>query len=174
MYIFRKRTRPGPDSSTAASSSSSYSTRGRSSTQTSSSVGGRELEDSSTVSEAVFVTERQYLVEPTTPPIRCTFSHIVADDNTCRFFCSIPFCRNPTRHFFSQSRRLLTKIFESEVTVKEKCRCCEFRGKGNKTGVAMLVISLSLLNKTRDTPNRVNREVPKILRYEQLSFIKER
>jgi hypothetical protein len=33
--------------------------------------------------------------------------------------------------------------------------------RGNKTGVAMLVISLSLLHKTRDTPNRVNREVPK-------------
>jgi hypothetical protein len=38
---------------------------------------------------------------------------------------------------------------------------CEFRGKGNKTGVAMLVISLSLLHKTRDTPNRANREVSK-------------
>jgi hypothetical protein len=37
---------------------------------------------------------------------------------------------------------------------------------GNKTGVAMLVISPSLLHKTRDTPNRVNREVSKILRYE--------
>jgi hypothetical protein len=37
--------------------------------------------------------------------------------------------------------------------------------RGNKTGVAMLVISLSLLHKTRDMPNRVNREVPKILRY---------
>ncbi len=33
---------------------------------------------------------------------------------------------------------------------------CESRGKGNKTGVAMLVISLSLLHKTRDTPNRVD------------------
>jgi hypothetical protein len=68
--------------------------------------------------------------------------------------------------FFSQSRRLLTKNFESEATVNEKCRCCEFRGEGNKTGVAMLVISLSLLHTTRDTPNRVNREVPKTLRYE--------
>jgi hypothetical protein len=38
--------------------------------------------------------------------------------------------------------------------------------RDNKTGVAMLVISLSLLHKTRDTPNRVNREVSKILRYE--------
>jgi hypothetical protein len=39
--------------------------------------------------------------------------------------------------------------------------------RGNKkTGVAMLVISLSLLHKTRGTPNRVNREVPKTLRYE--------
>jgi hypothetical protein len=57
-------------------------------------------------------------------------------------------------------------FFESVATVNEKCRCCEFRGKGNKTGVAMLVISLSLLHKTRDTPNRVNREVSKILRYE--------
>jgi hypothetical protein len=72
-------------------------------------------------------------------------------------------CRIPIRHFFSQSRRLLTKNFESEATVNEKCRCCEFRGEGNKTGVAMLVISLSLLHKTRDTPNRVNREVSKIL-----------
>jgi hypothetical protein len=33
--------------------------------------------------------------------------------------------------------------------------------RGNKTGVAMLVISLSLLHKTRDTPSRVNREVSK-------------
>ncbi len=70
LYFFRKRTRPGPASSTAAPSSTSYSTRGRSSTQSASSVGGRELEDSSTVSETVFVTERQYLVEPTTSPIR--------------------------------------------------------------------------------------------------------
>jgi hypothetical protein len=73
------------------------------------------------------------------------------------------FCRIPIRHFFSQSRRLLTKIFESEATVNEKCRWCEFRGEGNKTGVAMLVISLSLFHKTRDTQNWVNREVPKIL-----------
>jgi hypothetical protein len=35
-----------------------------------------------------------------------------------------------------------------------------------KQGIAMLVISLSLLHKNRDTPNRVNREVPKTLRYE--------
>jgi hypothetical protein len=33
--------------------------------------------------------------------------------------------------------------------------------RGNKTGVAMLVISLSLLHKTRDMPSRVNREVSK-------------
>jgi hypothetical protein len=38
--------------------------------------------------------------------------------------------------------------------------------RGNKNGVAMLAISLSLLHKTRDTPNRVNREVSKILRHE--------
>jgi hypothetical protein len=38
--------------------------------------------------------------------------------------------------------------------------------RGNKTGVAMLVISLSLFRKTRDTPNRVNREVSEILRFE--------
>jgi hypothetical protein len=38
--------------------------------------------------------------------------------------------------------------------------------RSNKTGVAMLIISLSLLHNTRDTPNMVNREVPKILRYE--------
>jgi hypothetical protein len=38
--------------------------------------------------------------------------------------------------------------------------------RGNKTGVAMLVISLSLLHKTMDTPNRVNKEVSQILRYE--------
>jgi hypothetical protein len=37
----------------------------------------------------------------------------------------------------------------------------------------MLVISLSLLHKTRDTPNRVNREVSKILRCGSLAFIKE-
>jgi hypothetical protein len=55
---------------------------------------------------------------------------------------------------------------ESEATVNEKCRCRELRGEGSKTGVAMLVISLSLLHKTRDTPNRVNREVPKTLQYE--------
>jgi hypothetical protein len=73
LNFFRKRTRPGSASSTAASPSSSISSsRGRSSTQTPSSVGGHEKEDV-TVSEAVFVTERQYLVEPTTPPIRYTF-----------------------------------------------------------------------------------------------------
>jgi hypothetical protein len=33
--------------------------------------------------------------------------------------------------------------------------------RGNKTA-----ISLSLLHKTRDTPNRVNKEVSKILRHE--------
>ncbi len=32
-------------------------------------------------------------------------------------------CQIPIRHFFSQSRRLLTKIFKSEETVKEKFRC---------------------------------------------------
>jgi hypothetical protein len=43
---------------------------------------------------------------------------------------------------------------------------CEFGDKGQQNGVAMLVICLSLLLKTRDTPNRVDREVPKILRHE--------
>jgi hypothetical protein len=32
-------------------------------------------------------------------------------------------CRIPIRHFFSQSRRLLTKIFKSVETVNEKFRC---------------------------------------------------
>jgi hypothetical protein len=32
-------------------------------------------------------------------------------------------CWIPIRHFFSQSRRLLTKIFESVTTLNEKCRC---------------------------------------------------
>jgi len=32
-------------------------------------------------------------------------------------------CRIPIRHFFSQSRRLLTKIFKSAETVNEKFRC---------------------------------------------------
>jgi hypothetical protein len=32
-------------------------------------------------------------------------------------------CRILIRHFFSQSRQLLTKIFESEATVNEKFEC---------------------------------------------------
>jgi hypothetical protein len=52
-------------------------------------------------------------------------------------------CRDPSRHFFSQSRRLLTKNFKSEVIGNWKCRCCEFSGEGHKTGVAMRVICLS-------------------------------
>ena len=32
-------------------------------------------------------------------------------------------CRIPIRHFFSQSRQLLTKNFESVETVNETCRC---------------------------------------------------
>ena len=39
-------------------------------------------------------------------------------------------CRIPIRHFFSQSRRLLTKIFESVETVNEKFRCLWIRGQG--------------------------------------------
>ncbi len=39
------------------------------------------------------------------------------------FFKEDGYCRIPIRHFFSQSRRLLTKIFESVTTVNEKCRC---------------------------------------------------
>ncbi len=42
----------------------------------------------------------------------------------------IPTCRIPIRHFFSQSRRLLTKIFESVETVNEKFRCLWIRGQG--------------------------------------------
>ncbi len=42
----------------------------------------------------------------------------------------IYYCRDPSRHFFSQSRRLLTKIVKSEATVNWKCRCWEFRGEG--------------------------------------------
>ncbi len=41
-------------------------------------------------------------------------------------------CRDPS--FFFQSRRLLTKIFKSEVIGNWKCRCCEVRGEGHKTG----------------------------------------
>ena len=33
------------------------------------------------------------------------------------------YCQIPIRHFFSQSRRLLTKIFKSAETVNEKFRC---------------------------------------------------
>jgi hypothetical protein len=43
---------------------------------------------------------------------------------------------------------------------------CEFGDKGQQPGVATLLIYLSPLHKTRDTTNRVNREVPKILRHE--------
>jgi hypothetical protein len=39
-----------------------------------------------------------------------------------------------------------------------KFRCCEVRGRSHKTGVAKRAICLSL-HKTRDTANRVNREV---------------
>ncbi len=52
-------------------------------------------------------------------------------------------CRDPSRHFFFQSRRLLTKIFNSEVIGNWKCRCCGVKGKGHKTGVAERVICLS-------------------------------
>ncbi len=38
-------------------------------------------------------------------------------------------CRIPIRHFFSQSRRLLTKIFKSAETVNEKFRCLWIRGQ---------------------------------------------
>ncbi len=44
-------------------------------------------------------------------------------DRTKVFFIMLSACRDPSRHFFSQSRRLLTKIFESEATVNWKCRC---------------------------------------------------
>ncbi len=53
------------------------------------------------------------------------------------------FCRDPSRHFFFQSRWLLTKILKSEVIGNWKCRCCEVKGEGNKTGVAERVICLS-------------------------------
>ncbi len=39
-------------------------------------------------------------------------------------------CRIPIRHFFSQSRRLLTKNFKSVETVNEKFRCLWIRGQG--------------------------------------------
>jgi hypothetical protein len=52
-------------------------------------------------------------------------------------------CRDPSRHFFFQSRRLLTKIFKSEVIGNWKCRCCEVKGEGHKTEVAERVICLS-------------------------------
>ncbi len=43
-------------------------------------------------------------------------------------------CRDPSRHFFFQSLQLLTKFFKSEVIGNWKCRCCEVRGEGHKTG----------------------------------------
>jgi hypothetical protein len=46
----------------------------------------------------------------------------------------LTFCRDPSRHCFFQSRRLLTKIFKIEVIGNWKCRCCEIRGEGHKTG----------------------------------------
>jgi hypothetical protein len=54
----------------------------------------------------------------------------------------VTFCRIPVRHFFSQSRRLLTKIFKSAETVNEKFRCSGTRG--NKIGV-MRSLSVSPL-----------------------------
>jgi hypothetical protein len=39
------------------------------------------------------------------------------------YFLRYRVCRIPIRHFFSQSRRLLTKIFKSAETVNEKFRC---------------------------------------------------
>ncbi len=72
---------------------------------------------------------------------RSLLDFLIYEENFVFFFISVQYsCRIPVRHFFSQSRRLLTKIFESEATVNEKCRCCEFRGKGNKQG---LLCSLS-------------------------------
>jgi hypothetical protein len=46
--------------------------------------------------------------------------------------------------------------------------------RGNKTELLRSLPAFPPLHKTRDTPNRVNREVPKILRHEQLAFVKER
>ncbi len=36
--------------------------------------------------------------------------------------------------FSFQSRRLLTKIFKSEIIRNWNCRCCEVKGEGHKTG----------------------------------------
>ncbi len=75
-------------------------------------------------------------------------------------------CRIPIRHFFSQSRRLLTKIFKSAETVNEKFRCLWIRGQGAiKLGYYAHYLTSPPFHKTRDTPNRVNRELPKILRH---------
>ncbi len=66
-------------------------------------------------------------------------------------------CRIPIRHFFSQSRRLLTKIFKSAETANEKFRCLWIRGQGAiKLGYyARYLFPLSPFHKTRDTPSRV-------------------
>ncbi len=69
----------------------------------------------------------------------------------------VPLCRIPIRHFFSQSRRLLTKIFKSAETVNEKFRCLWIRGQGAiKLGYyARYLFPLPPFHKTRDTPSRV-------------------
>jgi hypothetical protein len=46
--------------------------------------------------------------------------------------------------FFLPIAMTSNKIFKSEAIGNWKCRCCEFKARGHKTGgVAMLVISLS-------------------------------
>ncbi len=73
------------------------------------------------------------------------------------------YCRIPIRHFFSQSRRLLTKNFKSAETVNEKFRCLWIWGQGAiKLGYyARYLFPLSPFHKPGTRRAGLNREVPK-------------
>ncbi len=57
--------------------------------------------------------------------LNCSMTHSPGKiEYNCHYFImTFRRCRIPIRHFFSQSRRLLTTNFESVETVNEKCRC---------------------------------------------------
>ncbi len=52
-------------------------------------------------------------------------------------------CRDPSRHFFLPIATTSNKNVKSEIIRNWKCRCCEVKGEGHKTGVAERVICLS-------------------------------
>ncbi len=73
------------------------------------------------------VDRRRFDADPDCDPTP-TLTHVKNQD-FFHFLTALPvyivlsFCRIPILHFFSQSRRLLTKNFKSVETVNEKFRC---------------------------------------------------